>query len=254
MRRDNVVASRPFPSIFNQRCCHGLNGLRSALTKIGVGSGNLLKKTNKHQIEFSSGKESKMSSSVLGLGAAGLGSAAMRMPGFKKENKSKKVSASQGSAQDYLNSYMAAISNQKLSEKRRVDAFFGGPVKSLSGNFYYGEAPKKIPEGAFVVQGQSIGVPGRGPNEGSFTKEIETYQIVRPQAAQPQPAKTTQTEPLRLDLSQGGRVDVLNRKDIKHAVAQGATMKEVRQAAKSQDLRVSAKAKSMLQKDKQNKK
>jgi hypothetical protein len=248
-----------------------------------------------------------MSSSVLGLGAAAMGAAGMGTAG-----KQKRVSVPQPSAQDYLKSYMATMSNQKLSDKRRADAMFGGPVKSVSGNFYYGEAPKKIPEGAFIVQGQTIGLPGTNRNVGSYTTPIETYQIIRQQRTQ-QPAETTQTpqlrlnlaqggrvdvlntkdiqhaieggatlqqvrqtaraqnlqvapiaqemlrsqgqqqEPqLRLDLSQAGRVDVLNRQDIKHAVAQGASMQDVRQAARAQDLRVSAKAKSMLQKDKKN--
>lgn len=255
-----------------------------------------------------------MSSSILGLGAAGLGAAAMGVSRMGRANKQKKVSTPQPSAQDYLNSYIATISNQKLSDKKRAAAFFGGPVKSVSGNFYYGEAPKKIPQGAFVVQGQTIGMPAYGRNEGNITKKIETYQVISPQNTQQQPTQTTQTEPLRLnlshsgrvdvlnprdirqaveggatlrqvrqtaraqdlrvspkaqemlrpqqqqtpqlrlDLSQSGRVDVLNRKDIKHAVEQGASMKDIRQAAKSQDLRVSAKAKSMLQKSKKDNK
>lgn len=239
----------------------------------------------------------------------------MGASGMGRVNKQKKVSAPQPSAQDYLNSYMSAISNQKLPEKKRIDAFFGGPFKSVSGDFYYGGAPKKIPEGAFVVQGQPVSIQGTNFNAGSYNKQIETYQVIRPQGTQQQPTQTTQTEPLRLnlshggrvdvlntkdiqqaveggatlqqirqtaktqnlqvapkaqemlrpqqqqqtpqlrlDLSQGGRVDVLNRQDIKHAVAQGATMQQVRQAAKSQDLQVSAKAKSMLQKSKKDNK
>jgi hypothetical protein len=64
-------------------------------------------------------------------------------------------------------------------------------------------------------------------------------------------APQEQATQLRLDLSQGvGRVDRLNTKDIEHAVAGGASMKDIRQAAKSQDIRMSAKAKSMLQKSK----
>ncbi len=60
-----------------------------------------------------------MSSSVLGLGAAGLGAAAMGRFGRGQVNKQKKVSTPQPSAQDYLNSYMSTILNQKISEKRR---------------------------------------------------------------------------------------------------------------------------------------
>jgi len=182
-----------------------------------------------------------MSSSVLGLGAAGLGAAAMGRAG-----KQKKVSVPQPSAQDYLNSYMATLSNRKLSDKQRAAALFGGPVKSVSGNFYYGEAPKKIPEGAFIVQGQTIGLPGANRNVGSYTTPIETYQVIRPQSTQQQPTQTTQTEPLRLNLSHGGRVDVLNTKDIQQAVEGGATMQQIRQTARAQDLRVAPKAQEML--------
>lgn len=191
----------------------------------------------------------EMSSSVLGLGAAGLGASAMRTPGVKQKSASKV----NPSAQDYFNSYLSLMFGvgQPKSDKRQMQAFFGGPLKSATGNFYYNEAPKKVPEGAFVVRGQDISVQQSSVNAGSSTKTIPTYQVVRTQPAEKKPEPAAPEPQLRMDLSQGGKVDVLNRKDIKHAVAQGASMKEVRQAARTQDLRVSAKAKSMLQKSKQ---
>lgn len=187
-----------------------------------------------------------MSSSVLGLGAAGLGAAAMGRFGGGQVNKQKKVSTPQPSAQDYLNSYMSTILNQKISEKRRVGALFGGPIKSATGNFFYNEAPKKIPEGAFVVRGEDINIQQSSVNAGSSTKTIPTYQVIRPQGTQQQPTQTTQTEPLRLNLSHGGRVDVLNTKDIQQAVEGGATLQQIRQTARAQDLRVAPKAQEML--------
>jgi hypothetical protein len=219
------------------------------LIEIGVGSGNLLKNNRGNLVDLHSDIKNRMSS-VLGLGAAGLGAAAMGASSLGGKNKQKKVSVPQPSSQDYLNSFMTTISNQKLSDKQRAKALFGGPIKSVSGDFYYGGPPKKIPEGAFVVQGQPLTQGARTRNEGYYTREIDTYQVISPQVKE-KPRPQEQAPQLRLDLSQGGgRVDRLNTKDIKHAVAEGASMKDIRQAAKSQDIRTSAKAKSMLQKSK----
>ena len=188
-------------------------------------------------------------SSVLGLGASALGAAAMGASSFRGKGKQKQVRTPQPSSQDYLESYMTTIRDQKISDKKRAEALFGGSVKSVSGDFYYGGPPKKIPEGAFVVQGQPLTQATRDPQRGYYTREIDTYQVIKPQVKE-MPRPQEQAPQLRLDLTQGGRDDRLNRKDIKHAVAQGASMKDIRQAAKSQDIRMSAKAKSMLQKGK----
>jgi hypothetical protein len=188
-------------------------------------------------------------SSILGLGAASLGAAAMGASSLGRKGKQKQIKTPQPSSQDYLNSYMTTIGNQKLSDKQRAEALFGGPIKSVSGDFYYGGPPKKIPEGAFVVQGQPLTQGARTRNRGYYTREIDTYQVISPQVKE-KPRPQEQAPQLRLDLSQGGRDNRLNTKDIKHAVAEGASMKDIRQAAKSQDIRMSAKAKSMLQKSK----
>ena len=185
-------------------------------------------------------------SSVLGLGAAGLHAAAMGASSLGRKGKQKQIKTPQPSSQDYLNSYLTTIGNQKLSDKQRAEALFGGPIKSVSGDFYYGGPPKKIPEGAFVVQGQPLTQGARTPNRGYYTREIDTYQVISPQVKE-KPRPQEQATQLRLDLSQGGRVDRLNTKDIEHAVAGGASMKDIRQAAKSQDLWMTAKAKSRLE-------
>lgn len=191
----------------------------------------------------------EMSSSVLGLGAAGLGASAVEMPGIKQ----KSAPEVNPSAQDYFNSYLSLMFDvgQPKSDKRRTQAFLGSPLKCATGNFYYNEAPEKVPEGAFVVRGQDISAQQSSVNAGSLTKTIPTYQVVHTQPAEKKPESVALEPQLRMDLSQGGKVNVLNRKDIKHAVTQGASMKEIRQAANSQNLKASAKAKSMLRKSKQ---
>jgi hypothetical protein len=144
---------------------------------------------------------------------------------------------------------MTTISNQKLSDKQRAKALFGGPIKSVSGDFYYGGPPKKIPEGAFVVQGQPLTQEPEPLTVATTPEKLTHIKLLSPQVKET-PRPQEQAPQLRLDLTQGGRDDRLNRKDIKHAVAEGASMKDIRQAAKSQDIRMSAKAKSMLQKSK----
>ena len=190
-----------------------------------------------------------MSSSVLGLGAASLGAAALGLPKFKTD-KPKKTSAPQASAQDFLNSYMSLIWGEyKGSEKEKISATFGGPLKSASSGIYYREAPSKLPQGSVVVRGQDVNVQMRGKNEGSYTKAIPTYQVL-----QTQPKQLEQQQPqLKLDLGQGGKKNKLNTKDINYALEQGASRKEIKQAVKSQDIQMSAKAKSALFKEKKKK-
>jgi len=190
-----------------------------------------------------------MSSSVLGLGAASLGAAALGSPKFKTD-KPKKTSAPQASAQDFLNSYMSLIWGEyKGSEKEKISATFGGPLKSASSGIYYREAPSKLPQGSVVVRGQDVNVQMRGKNEGSYTKAIPTYQVL-----QTQPKQLEQQQPqLKLDLGQGGKKNKFNTKDINYALEQGASRKEIKQAVKSQDIQMSAKAKSALFKEKKKK-
>jgi hypothetical protein len=118
-------------------------------------------------------------SSILGLGAAGLGAAAMGASSLGRKGKQKQIKTPQPSSQDYLNSYLTAIGNQKLSDKQRAEALFGGPIKSVSGDFYYGGPPKKIPEGAFVAQGQPLTQAARTRNEGYYTREIDIKYYAR---------------------------------------------------------------------------
>ena len=193
-----------------------------------------------------------MSSSVLGLGAAALGAAALGMPGFKNAKKQEKSKAAQPSAQDYLNSYLSLMfGDYKGSSEEKIDAAFGGPLKSMSGNFYYGEAPTDLKKNQFVIPGQDIKIQTRTPNAGMQSQTVSTYQLG--QITPPKKEADKQEPPMKLNLSHGGKSNVLNTKDIKAALKEGASLKEIKKAAKSQDIKTSAKAKSMLRKAKKNK-
>ena len=198
-----------------------------------------------------------MSSSVLGLGAAALGAANLgaRSLGSKP---GKMVKVSQPSREDYMQGYSSMLRgpNKKLySEDERIKAAFGNaPIIGGTGEFYYGGMPKKIPQGYTLMRGPDVGIPGPMIKGQSYGSTKETYRLVQlptaPQQEQPQPIPQPQ---LKLDLTQGGKKNVLNSTDIKHAQQQGISRKEIKRAVKSQDIRMSAKAKARLYKDKKKK-
>jgi len=186
-----------------------------------------------------------MSSSVLGLGAATLGAMSegmSAMSGVIKPKKQKLVKAPQPSAEDYMKGYINLLmGNTKATEEQRVAASFGKEgVLGASGQFYYGQAPTKIPEGSVVVQGPGVQMQGRTVNAGSYNYTMPTYQILQAQGMAPAAPKTS------LYLGRTGSEDVLNRGDIKYAMKQGATRQEIKQAVKERDIKMSAKAKAKL--------
>lgn len=187
-----------------------------------------------------------MSSSVLGLGAAALGAANLgaRSLGSKP---GKMVRVSQPSHEDYMQGYSSMMSgpNKKLySEKERVKALFGGaPIIGGTGEFYYGGMPKKIPQGYTLMRGPDIGIPGPTIKGRSYGSTKETYRLVQlPTAAQQEQPQGQ----LKLDLTQGGKKNVLNRADIKYAKEQGATRSDIRQAVEAQNMPMSKAAEARL--------
>jgi len=202
-----------------------------------------------------------MSSSVLGLGAAALGAASLgaRSLGNKP---GKMVKVPQPSEKDYQLGRLGLIfgdtSKFYSSDKDRIKAAFGGPIIGGSGQFYYGEAPTQVPKGFMALRGPDISTQGQNPLGGSFRSNVETYSLVPLQQlqgqTQPDKAARELPKPLpQLDLAQGGKKNVLNRADIKYAQQQGATRKEIRQTVEAQNIRMSAKAKANLYKNKKNK-
>lgn len=221
-----------------------------------------------------------MSSSVLGLGAAALGAASLgaRSLGNKP---GKMVKVSQPSHEDYMQGYSSMMRgpNKKLySEKERVKALFGdAPIIGGTGEFYYGGMPKKIPQGYTLMRGPDVGIPGPMIKGQSYGSTKETYRLVRlpqPQVRQGQVQGQAEGQPqeqgqpqfrsgvearempkplAHLDLNQGGKRNVLNTADIKHAKQQGATRREIRNTVEAQGIRMSAKAKARLYKEKKNK-
>lgn len=193
-----------------------------------------------------------MSSSVLGLGAAAMGAASLGADSLKNKPP-KTVKVPQPSAKDYQLGQMGLIwgDTNKFysSNKEMIKAAFGsGPVIGGTGEFYYGAAPLSVPKGYTALRGPDISVQGRNVNSGSTTNSIETYRLV-PLQQLPQQQKTSSS----LDLSQGGRDDRLNRADIKHAMKQGMSIKDIRKTAEAEGIRMSAKAKARLYKAKKDK-
>jgi hypothetical protein len=198
-----------------------------------------------------------MPASVLGLGAAAMGAAAFgadAMMGFDKPKDQKKTKVTQPSAEDYLQGYLGLAygKTNKLysSQDDRIKASFGtGPVIGAAGNIFYGGQPTEVPKGYTAMRGPDISVKGRGRNEGMTTRNVETYTLLPLQ----QPQQPQQKKESSIDLTQGGRGNRLNTKDINYAMEQGKSLKDIRQTVKSEGTRMSAKAKAQLFKNKKNK-
>lgn len=198
-----------------------------------------------------------MTSSVLGLGAAALGSAS-----FGSKAKEKMVNTPMPSYKDYLSGYMNTMLGDVEKPRKAANALLEtGSVLGAKGQFYYGSAPEKTPKGSLVLRGPDISYQTTDKS-GSAHATMPTYQVVNlnkliSQAtaqSTPQAPASTETPQLTLDLTQGGKKNVLNRADIKYAKEQGATGQEIRQAVESQDIRMSARAKARLYKENKDKK
>jgi hypothetical protein len=166
-----------------------------------------------------------MSDSVLGLGVASLGAAAMgvsravrKARKYKQEQGTRMVKTPMPSQQDYRLGLAAAQSKKPGMQES---------VLGASGNFYYGEAPKRIPQGSYLVPGPSIAGFGgyTNPQSGYSTSQpISTYQLITPTATTQQ-----QTQAVRspINLGAGKSTRFFGGADYKEARAQGYSNKEI---------------------------
>jgi|DEB0MinimDraft_3_1074331.scaffolds.fasta_scaffold10304_2 hypothetical protein len=169
-----------------------------------------------------------MSDSVLGLGAAALGAGALgagslgasravrKARKYKKEQGARMVKTPMPSFEDF---------QQGVASTRNQKNLIDGPILGGTGDFYYREAPKKIPEGSFIVQGPSINTyPYRNPQEGSTRyNQMPTYQLVTPTV-------NTQQAPVErtpIATGAGRSADFFGGADYKQARAQGYSNKQI---------------------------
>lgn len=187
------------------------------------------------------------------MGAATLG--ADSMSGVIKPKKQKMVKTPMPSYEDYLAGYMNTMmgGGPKKGQGSYTALMGGGPVLGKSGQFYYGKAPEKIPQGSMVLRGPDVNYQTADKWSGSTNKTMPTFQVVQ-MAAPVSQGTPTEKPQLSLDLTRGGKANVLNRADIKYAKEQGATRKEIRQAVETGDIRMSARAKARLYKENKDKK
>lgn len=170
-----------------------------------------------------------------------------------KQKQTKMVNAPQPSYEDYMRGLGAAIMGTAPNPKQAYENYYKGNVLGGSGQFYYGKAPEKVPQGSLVLRGPDVQYQGYSKvGGGSFNASMPTYQVIQAAALAPQGAADGRQKPA-IDLSRGGKANVLNRADIKYAMEQGATRKEIRQTAEAQGIRMSAKAKARLYKEKKEK-
>jgi len=169
-----------------------------------------------------------MSNSVLGLGAASLGAASLgaekasraarRARKYKQEKDTRMVKTPMPSKEDYQ--LGMALSKGK-------DRYLQESVLGASGNFYYGEAPKKIPQGSYLVPGPSIqGAVGvRNPQSGyTSSRPISTYQLITPVTTTQQQAPA---ERQPINLGAGKSTQFFGGADYKQARAQGYSDKQI---------------------------
>jgi hypothetical protein len=161
-----------------------------------------------------------MSSSVLGLGAASLGGVAMslagkgmRMAGDRPKNKKEKMVKTQ----------LPSLEDYRLGQGQ-IRSFTTEPVLGAGGQWLYGKAPSKVPQGMTIARGPDLGVPQRDRNRGSYTTQLETYQLV--------PAVglgTTQLPMGPIGTKEGKSEKYFSRADYRAAREQGYSNREILQ-------------------------
>lgn len=174
----------------------------------------------------------------LGAVAQGVGTAMQQ----GSQSKPRLVSTPLPSIEDYYKGLEPLLVSGGLGEQK-------GGVLGGGGQFYYGAAPGKIPEGSLVLRGPDLKYGSVGGKSGHSWQSMPTYQVV-PGGMMGGPGM--QQGPT-LDLGRAGRENVFNTGDLKYAREQGMTRKEIRKAAESQGVRMSAKAKARLYKAKKEK-